>query len=586
MKKIRNSILALFLCFSLFACKAEKEVIEPPEKVNEAFLAFTDKLVGWYYGENSVSAYFDFAHPEKYGIVLGKPDFTIPSYEKVLKTAEEAKAHLTNLKSFDYQSLSKSEKMTYDLLEYDLQSNIDLPDFYYFRMGALGNFLGLNCNLPYYYIAWPLLSKDYLEGLIYTLDNLIPTFQNWIDYEFARVAHGYSLSKNSYQGIVTNAQKIVDAGDEYFLIDQIVKRVATVPGLSATEIASYQKIVEESMKTNYIGAYRLLVQQIPKLYTSCPDPEKSGLPHFKKGDEFYRFMLKYNVGVDDNPEQIYAYFEKKLAEQIDLYISTNNAHSDYENIEYLFAIMDNSNKIDDVMDFLAKASMKDYPAINKPQYITELVDKTQQENFSPAAYFTPLLDSDYTNLILINPSSNSGKYSTIAHETYPGHLYQFNYVSQSKLPMIRKIISVTGYAEGWATYTDHQALKYVPKIKDYQITLYHLNEDIIYTLWCMVDIGINYHGWGVNKVQEFLAGYLGEFSYTNAEYFFDVVQENPTNMLQYYYAFYLLEDYKAEFFKTAKKPTDFMFNKAVVEVGAVPFPLLKKHLIEVAEKTK
>jgi len=584
MKKILNSILVLFLCLSLFGCKTK--VIVEPEIVNEKFQQFTDELVGWYYGENSVSAYFDFAHPEKFGIVLAKPDFTIPSYEKVLENVAEAEEHLKTLRGFDYDSLNPTEKMTYDLLEYDLHSTIELADVYYFRMGALGNFLGANCNLPYYYIAWPLLSKEYLDGMIYSIDNLLPTFQNWIDFELEKIAHGYPMSRNSYEGIVSNAQKIVDAGDNYFLIDQVVQRVATVPGLSATEIAEYQKIVAASLKTNYIGAYRLLVEQIPRLYDKAPDPEKSGLPYFVNGDKYYRYMLKYNVGVDASPQEIYDYLEKKLNDQFTLFLSTYNAHSDYADIEYLFPIMDNNNKIDDVMAFLAKETMKEFPTIKQPEFFTELVDETQQENFSPAAYFTPLLDSDYPNLILINPSSKSSKYSTIAHETYPGHLYQFNYVSQSDLPMIRKIISVTGYSEAWATYTEHRSIKYVPKIKDYQIIIYQLNDDIIYTLWCMIDIGINDQGWGIEKVQEFLAPYLGDIGYEGAEYFFDVVQENPTNMLQYYYTYYLLEDYKAEFFKTAKKPTELMFNTALVEVGAVPFPLLKKHLKAVAEKSK
>ena len=577
MKKILNGLLALFLCFSLVACKPDKP---RPEPENEAFQEFTNSLIAWYYPPTEASIYFDFAHPEKYGITLGNPDFKIPSLEKVQEGAVEAQEKLAKLKEFDYSKLNSTEQLTYDVLVYNLQSAIDAPAFYYLHYGALGSFIGANCDMPYYYIAWPLLSKEYLDAMLFTIDELPATFQNWIDFEVEKAKHGYPMMLSTYQAIVEAAQKIVDAGDDYFLIKQVAERIKTVPGLSEEEIIDYQQRVTESLKVNFIGAYRLLTKQLPALYDKAVDKNKAGLSYFDGGDDYYLYMLRYNVGVDDAPQEVYDYLAKKLTAQFTEFFDIYGKHPEVfdVNIEEKFAIMSNDNEVPKVMDYLSSQYTKVFPAITPPDYIAEQVDETQQDAFSPAAYFTPLLDSDYRNLILVNPKSSRKKYTTIAHETYPGHLYQFNYVAQSDLPMIRKIMNVTGYAEGWAVYADHYAMQFVPDLKDYEIRFYQLNEDIIYTLWGMIDIGVNYKGWGIPEILDFLSPYLNVMTEEEAEEFLNVIQENPTNMLQYYYSYYLIEDFKIDFFTNAKKATEMKFNTSLVETGHIPFTLLKRHL--------
>lgn len=51
-------------------------------------------------------------------------------------------------------------------------------------------------------------------------------------------------------------------------------------------------------------------------------------------------------------------------------------------------------------------------------------------------------------------------FTTLAHEGFPGHLYQTIMSYQSGLPAIRSILNYPGYVEGWATYVEMMSYHY------------------------------------------------------------------------------------------------------------------------------
>ena len=57
------------------------------------------------------------------------------------------------------------------------------------------------------------------------------------------------------------------------------------------------------------------------------------------------------------------------------------------------------------------------------------VDKSLEEHLSPAFYLIPPIDDYKSNVVYINNSQvdNNRLFTTLAHEGYPGHLYQTTY---------------------------------------------------------------------------------------------------------------------------------------------------------------
>lgn len=78
-------------------------------------------------------------------------------------------------------------------------------------------------------------------------------------------------------------------------------------------------------------------------------------------------------------------------------------------------------------------------------------DSAKSDNVG-AYYVQGRIDDTSVNIIKINPDfANKGMtqmYTTLAHEGYPGHLYQFTASNANKdIPNVRKILSFMGATE-------------------------------------------------------------------------------------------------------------------------------------------
>lgn len=72
----------------------------------------------------------------------------------------------------------------------------------------------------------------------------------------------------------------------------------------------------------------------------------------------------------------------------------------------------------------------DFPQGPDVSYDIKYITEALQDSVSPAMYFLPQLDNLNINSIYINPKDtrSSQLYPTLAHEGYPGHLYQTTYL--------------------------------------------------------------------------------------------------------------------------------------------------------------
>lgn len=69
----------------------------------------------------------------------------------------------------------------------------------------------------------------------------------------------------------------------------------------------------------------------------------------------------------------------------------------------------------------------------------------------------PAIDNTKENVIYINQGhipDDLDFYTTLAHEGYPGHLYQTTYFASTNPAPLRSLLNFGGYTEGWATYSE------------------------------------------------------------------------------------------------------------------------------------
>jgi uncharacterized protein (DUF885 family) len=214
------------------------------------------------------------------------------------------------------------------------------------------------------------------------------------------------------------------------------------------------------------------------------------------------------------------------------------------------------------------------------------VHESMEDYLSPAFYLTPPLDTQTPNVIYINEKNDASGlelFTTLAHEGFPGHLYQTVSFARSNSSPIRHLLATDGYTEGWATYIESWAAKQCagliedPAAADIA-TLYWLNRSVNLCIYSLMDLGIHYHGWDSSAAGNFLAAFgIGDEALVQEIY--QYIVETPGNYLKYYLGclnFMDLKDAQEE-----KQGTAFSlqaFHQKVLSIGPVPFPVLEKYI--------
>ena len=152
---------------------------------------------------------------------------------------------------------------------------------------------------------------------------------------------------------------------------------------------------------------------------------------------------------------------------------------------------------------------EDFPAIPQQTGCTvKYVDEALEPYSAPAFYMVPPIDDMAENTIYINrldTAEGLSLFTTLAHEGYPGHLYQTvysgSYLRSIGASPLRSILSYGGYTEGWATYTELLSYDYAIRLtKDMHPETEALylaekqNRQIQLCLYSILDIFIHYKG--------------------------------------------------------------------------------------------
>lgn len=153
---------------------------------------------------------------------------------------------------------------------------------------------------------------------------------------------------------------------------------------------------------------------------------------------------------------------------------------------------------------------------SKPRAAVEVRRVPQfSEKTSPGAYYTgPSMDGSrpgifYANLYDIKATPKYGMRTLAYHEAVPGH--HFHIASQRELegvPMFRKQIGFTAYAEGWALYAEQLAWE-MGYEKDPWDNLGRLQAELFRAVRLVVDTGIHEKRWTRESAIEYMLANTG-----------------------------------------------------------------------------
>jgi uncharacterized protein (DUF885 family) len=194
-------------------------------------------------------------------------------------------------------------------------------------------------------------------------------------------------------------------------------------------------------------------------------------------------------------------------------------------------------------------------------------------------YLVPAMDNYKNNNIYINGDDKatlSTIYTTVAHEGYPGHLYQCVYFRNKKPAPIRNILNFLGYDEGWATYVEYLSYDYSGIDKNLA-DLMAINSRMSLCIYSRADIAIHYEGWSKNTAVSYIKSLFQDEQI--AESIYDTLLEEPAVYLPYAIGYLEINNLKEK--AESKLGDDFNvkdFHKFLLDIGPSQFDIIEDRM--------
>ena len=581
-KKVASSAVCVALAISLFAGCAHFESIEYSQEISEenpqtveAFDQFINDIFETEVTENTINLHFTISDPEKYGIT----DYPVTLGDLSIDAMADSNARLENylsgLNSFSYTELTLNQQLTYDILENYFKLQLDMADMYLYDE-LLRPSTGVQAQLPILYEEYSFNSKKDVEDYLKLLALTDEYFDQIISFEKEKADAGLFMSDFACQNIIDQCNAFIANSDNHYLIETFNTRIDKLTGLTQSEKDHYRLQNEKMLREHIFPAYENLAAALTDLLGSGTN--ENGLCYFPEGKQYYEYLLAYNTGASESVKTLENMISnervKVLQESSDL--TTENPELWELASEATLTPTDSAT----TLNHLKEVMLDDFPAPPETSYTVSYIDDCVADYLAPAFYVIAPIDDYSHNSIYINETTdttNISYFTTLAHEGFPGHLYQTVMTYESGIEPVRSILNYSGFVEGWATYVEFQSYHYAGLDNDVA-TILELNQDATLSLYASTDIGIHYEGWTLEDTKKFWNNY-GITNDDAIESIFELIVEEPTHYLKYYIGFLKFEELKKETsLKNIKNYNDKSFHQAVLSIGPAPFDIVDKYL--------
>lgn len=570
LKKHRMLSVGIFLAAVLSIIYAA--ILSPAGKSTGSFSEFCTTLFREEMKSNTMNLHFTLKDPKAAGIDSYEITLGSLSGDSPHNQARQLKKLSEELKKYSHRSLKGKDRLTCRLLSdyISRQQNLAAYPYYDEPLTPSG---GVTSQLPVLLAEYTFRNtrdiKDYL-GLLSQMDTY---FLGILDYEQKKADAGLFMSDEACLKVIEGCEVFTEHPDDNFLIDTFSNRLNAMDGLTDTQKNAYLKQHSKVLSDHVIPAYSQMIKGLTMLLGRGHN--NWGLCNFPEGKAYYEAVVSADTGCDDNVEDLFSQITKARREDLTF---CQNLLEKNPKLASQSPKPDAALKEENAMlSRLQKEILTDFPA--PPQTEVEIchVDPALSEYLAPAFYITAPIDDISHNRIYINDAKNDTDiyyFTTLAHEGYPGHLYQTICTSSYGAPEVRSLLNYPGYTEGWATYTEMQAFYYAGLNPDLASLLQH-NQAATLSLYATADIGIHYFGWEKEKNAAFWSEY-GVDDTATVKRITDLILEEPGNYLKYYVGYLKFRQMREQLALENKSFSVSAFHEAILRTGPSPFSVLEE----------
>lgn len=570
LKKHRMLSVGIFLAAVLSIIYAA--ILSPAGKSTGSFSEFCTTLFREEMKSNTMNLHFTLKDPKAAGIDSYEITLGSLSGDSPHNQARQLKKLSEELKKYSHRSLKGKDRLTCRLLSdyISRQQNLAAYPYYDEPLTPSG---GVTSQLPVLLAEYTFRNtrdiKDYL-GLLSQMDTY---FLGILDYEQKKADAGLFMSDEACLKVIEGCEVFTEHPNDNFLIDTFSNRLNAMDGLTDTQKNAYLKQHSKVLSDHVIPAYRQMIKGLTMLLGRGHN--NWGLCNFPEGKAYYEAVVSADTGCDDSVEDLFSQIAKARREDLTF---CQNLLEKNPKLASQSPKPDAALKEENAMlSRLQKEILTDFPA--PPQTEVEIchVDPALSEYLAPAFYITAPIDDISHNRIYINDAKNDTDiyyFTTLAHEGYPGHLYQTICTSSYGAPEVLSLLNYPGYTEGWATYTEMQSFYYAGLDPDLASLLQH-NQAATLSLYATADIGIHYFGWKKEKIAAFWSEY-GVDDTATVKRITDLILEEPGNYLKYYVGYLKFRQMREQLALENKSFSVSAFHEAILRTGPSPFSVLEE----------
>lgn len=525
---------------------------------------------------NTMNLHFTLSDPASAGITDYDVTFGDYSAEGRKSSLLATKQLRQQLDDFSYRSLTEDEQIVYDVLSDYLDRQLALSDYPLFDE-VLTPSGGATSQLPILLAEYRFHSAQDVEDYLALLSQMDTYFDQILAYEQEKADAGLFMSDSCCRKVIESCEVFTLHPDDNFLITTFDNRLDQMEGISDGDKADYRKRNQTAIAEHVIPAYQNIASGLTKLMGRGRNDW--GLCNYEDGCAYYSALVSYYTGCDDTVEELFSQIEEKrtadlavcstlLSEKPSLLLESDSVTLDYADEAAMVQTLEN-------------AIAADFPEVPDNDWELVHVDPALSDYLAPAFYITAPIDNYKSNRIYLNTAANYdslGLFTTLAHEGFPGHLYQTVCSYAYGMNPLHTLLNYPGYTEGWATYVEMQSYYYAGLDEDMASLLQH-NQAVMLSLYATSDIGIHYYGWEKDEMMKLWSGY-GITDEATVEAITNLILEEPGNYLKYYVGYMKFTQLREACEAKQKSAFDpVQFHEEIMRIGPAPFELLEEKLV-------
>lgn len=547
------------------------------EDAETAFRALDLEVFTWYATQDGISYHMFVDDPTVYNIDHASVKMTLGEFteEDSARIAVEAKAFLERLSLINREQIKQESQLPYDVLEEFLQ-DLAMDDTYAYLYEPLTEYSGLHSEMPLVFALFDLKNVQDVEDYLTLLADMPRYMGQVLAYEQKRAELNIFMTEESLTAVLEDCKTIINSKDTSFLYVTFEEAIDKLTELTPEQAKAYKDRNISLLKNEFINSYQTLYDGLTALKSKCRTYDKV-TQYSDVQKAYYEYRMQDAGCTSLSVEEALEMLKKELNYLFYDYLLISSQNPDITEEKVNFTSGDTSKDIDYLVSMIEPL----LPKLPEHTLTIEDVPLELQKQFAPAAYVIPAMDDWKDNTIFINTYQKDPTYLlTLAHEGYPGHMYQYIYQrSMDDLGLVQRAANFSGYAEGWAQFAEFLTTEYQNQYDKDLVRFYFDYSQIVNTILpAMISILANYYGYTEDAIEKVVEGW-GFDGELLTDYYYKTVIDQP----YYFFAYAIGYCEVAQLYRDTKNELGDKFDlptylKTYLDLGPGSFDLIKEKM--------